>query len=620
MRAVETSVGELIVPAKLTAKNLLPILTIFISMFTVPGVSYAAGEGEVCTVAIPGLGTVPKAGGCDREYLSCQTNDNGGDTGICQLKYTYPGGDFHPKNLRPGETYTAAETNADRTLVGRQRSQGNRCPTGEVLTGMRVAVGNQREEGDSKAIGAYGLICSRVDPQTRKIEATSTSLELRVALKHDLTAAVPLKCATGKSVIGFSGRGTHANWDLAQLGLICSDETRTPSAGRSGPPTLEQRCAKGTSAIGVAARSHLEYRKDRQNDTSVSYGFGGFRMLCSNFDLVVADSMDRAAKEKTAAENRANADRELAVGDFKLVKNAAIAGYNNQKLNDVSVLDCMNACAESSSGFVCKSFDYNKNNKSCDLSDKNAADFGGLKTDFQGNPFDHYEYLRAGLFKRTPKAAISGHNEKSYSDVSVRQCKNHCLDERSFACKSFDYNTKARKCDLSDKNEADVGELKKDYPGDPYDHYELIQAEKVSPPPSSMAQTANAYVVQILNMSKSREPASARNLWTENYIGNGKLEPTAQKLIFEHTEGEFFRIRVPNNLHLHIQHGWLDKGAVKAEWHSGQWKAIHAGDGYVQFQNREKPKQYLHTEKGKLEVGPIEPGWLSARWLVEKFE
>ena len=76
-------------------------------------------------------------------------------------------------------------------------------------------------------------------------------------------------------------------------------------------------------------------------------------------------------------------------------------------------------------------------------------------------------------FTSTPNAAISGHNNKSLEDVSALECMRACINERGFKCVSFDYNKNEMKCDLSDKRATDVGGLKTDYPGNPYDHYAL---------------------------------------------------------------------------------------------------------------------------------------------------
>ena len=55
--------------------------------------------------------------------------------------------------------------------------------------------------------------------------------------------------------------------------------------------------------------------------------------------------------------------------------------------------DCKAACLAKR---WCKSFDYNKNTNACYLSDKNKEDVGGLKTNYNGNPWDYYEKIEKG--------------------------------------------------------------------------------------------------------------------------------------------------------------------------------------------------------------------------------
>ena len=57
--------------------------------------------------------------------------------------------------------------------------------------------------------------------------------------------------------------------------------------------------------------------------------------------------------------------------------------------------------------------------------------------------------------------------------MAVEDCKLQC--NKKDWCKSFDYYKNVNKCDLSDKNAADVGGLKSTYPGNPYDYYERIE-------------------------------------------------------------------------------------------------------------------------------------------------
>ncbi len=173
--------------------------------------------------------------------------------------------------------------------------------------------------------------------------------------------------------------------------------------------------------------------------------------------------------------------RQSRISGYGKTPNAAISGHNNRKLSNVSPEDCMHAC-DAEKNFLCKSFDYNRIERTCDLSDRSATDVNGLKTDYPGNPYDHYTkktFLAAhamsattNRYKLTPNAAISGYNDRKLINVNPEDCVIACDTERNFACKSFDYYKKERACDLSSKRADEVGGLKTDYPGNPYDHYE----------------------------------------------------------------------------------------------------------------------------------------------------
>ncbi|GAA6134084.1 hypothetical protein NBRC116188_08730 [Oceaniserpentilla sp. 4NH20-0058] len=76
----------------------------------------------------------------------------------------------------------------------------------------------------------------------------------------------------------------------------------------------------------------------------------------------------------------------------------------------------------------------------------------------------------ADSYTHTSNAAISGHNKKKITG-GLDACKNACVAETTFLCRSFDYDKKNESCDLSDMTESDVGGLKSDYANDPYDHY-----------------------------------------------------------------------------------------------------------------------------------------------------
>ncbi len=163
---------------------------------------------------------------------------------------------------------------------------------------------------------------------------------------------------------------------------------------------------------------------------------------------------------------RAHASQPLE--QFGYNRNAAISGYNNEHLSGVTAADCASECL--SRGW-CKSFDFHKASNACDLSERSAVDVG-LKTDYSGNPYDHYSVLPAE-FTRTANAAISGYNNEHLTGVMPAQCAQAC--EARGWCKSFDYYKSTRECDLS---ASEVGGLKTDYAGHPYDHYAYTSSTK----------------------------------------------------------------------------------------------------------------------------------------------
>lgn len=89
-------------------------------------------------------------------------------------------------------------------------------------------------------------------------------------------------------------------------------------------------------------------------------------------------------------------------------------------------------------------------------------------------------------FWHKANAAIQGHNHKKVNKATVEDCKAACVGEMSFVCKSFDYVKKDNSCNLSAKNQIDVGVLKTDYPDNPYDYY-----ERLLPPDLSTVWTSN---------------------------------------------------------------------------------------------------------------------------------
>jgi hypothetical protein len=152
-----------------------------------------------------------------------------------------------------------------------------------------------------------------------------------------------------------------------------------------------------------------------------------------------------------------------------LTPDAAISGYNRQHLAAQTRESCEAECLSKS---WCNSFDWHKRNEACDLSAVSSQDVeNGLKRNYAGNPYDHYDCT--GHCTVTRNAAISGHNRQNLKEVTVSDCEKACRS-RSW-CKSFDWYKHENKCDLSDKSAQD-GPLKWDYAGHPYDHYGCREA------------------------------------------------------------------------------------------------------------------------------------------------
>lgn len=74
---------------------------------------------------------------------------------------------------------------------------------------------------------------------------------------------------------------------------------------------------------------------------------------------------------------------------FDKVPDAAIRYYNHKKLRNTSVENCMRECLRTTE-FTCRSFDFYKRLDVCDLSAATAESVGGLKTDYELDPYDHY--------------------------------------------------------------------------------------------------------------------------------------------------------------------------------------------------------------------------------------
>lgn len=74
-------------------------------------------------------------------------------------------------------------------------------------------------------------------------------------------------------------------------------------------------------------------------------------------------------------------------------------------------------------------------------------------------------------YEKTRNAGIPGFNEKTYQGISIEDCLARCTSNSW--CKSADYERAAKKCFLQPVTKMQHS-LRRDYPGNPYDHYHRL--------------------------------------------------------------------------------------------------------------------------------------------------
>jgi uncharacterized protein len=92
---------------------------------------------------------------------------------------------------------------------------------------------------------------------------------------------------------------------------------------------------------------------------------------------------------------------------------------------------------------------------------------------FLEEELDHMDapasHVSSDGFGMVANAGIPGHNQESYPSLSIDICKSICV-QRDW-CKSIDFDRAKGACYVQPVAEEDVGSLRTDYPGHPYDHY-----------------------------------------------------------------------------------------------------------------------------------------------------
>jgi hypothetical protein len=109
------------------------------------------------------------------------------------------------------------------------------------------------------------------------------------------------------------------------------------------------------------------------------------------------------------------------------IPNAAISGFNDKHITAVTVEDCKTACTNETS-FYCKSFDFYKGLNKCDLSSASAVDAGALKTNYVGNPYDHYARAIQTYTNKMVEKDIFGDNTRSGFSIDAENYSLEWLD------------------------------------------------------------------------------------------------------------------------------------------------------------------------------------------------
>ncbi len=114
------------------------------------------------------------------------------------------------------------------------------------------------------------------------------------------------------------------------------------------------------------------------------------------------------------------APNEALRAQFEKTPDAAIRLYNHKKFRDVTPEQCMRECLKMEE-FTCRSFDYYKRLAVCDLSAATAESVGGLKTDYELDPYDHYarKDYPAGPIEMGRDDTLDLVNPEPYSDYGV---------------------------------------------------------------------------------------------------------------------------------------------------------------------------------------------------------
>ncbi|XP_033114149.1 uncharacterized protein LOC117114582 [Anneissia japonica] len=158
---------------------------------------------------------------------------------------------------------------------------------------------------------------------------------------------------------------------------------------------------------------------------------------------------------------------------FAFFPNAAIPASNNIMLENMNRESCAAQCLQQVA-FECRSFDYDKKQNRCWLSEDNSRSVS-LSFAYPDDPYDYYERIDIGAvssFEMVPNSALPGQNAIEHRNTVLEECAELCL-AATFSCASFDFSRGTNQCWLSTANRTTATTpLRSDYPNNPYDYFE----------------------------------------------------------------------------------------------------------------------------------------------------
>ncbi|WP_422375285.1 PAN domain-containing protein [Roseibium sp.] len=164
--------------------------------------------------------------------------------------------------------------------------------------------------------------------------------------------------------------------------FICSDEDLLRRDAQLGE--LSDRLYSFLDAQGKAemAREYAEWlatRDDCEDSYMCNASMYSERITFLQEEL---DHMDAPGFAATASPS-------VGADGFGMVANAGIPGHNQESFPGMTLDICKSICVQRP---WCKSIDFDRTNGACYVQPVAQEDVGSLRTDYPGNPYDHYFY------------------------------------------------------------------------------------------------------------------------------------------------------------------------------------------------------------------------------------